>query len=147
MVDSAPQKIADDNISKMLLQDVEQEARRQELLPNSELVPAEQLFGKAQNNRNNQSDTFDDKAFSFLEAAAAYYNNKQMDTVMFKISVANYARFKGHGMFTRFANHLKANSYNLDELQAFRDSACSYYLEALGIFNALGERIIYKSYF
>lgn len=140
MVDSAPQKIADDNISKMLLQDVEQEARRQELLPNSELVPAEQLFGKAQNNRNNQSDTFDDKAFSFLEAAAAYYNNKQMDTVMFKISVANYARFKGHGMFTRFANHLKANSYNLDELQAFRDSACSYYLEALGIFNALGEK-------
>lgn len=140
MVDSAPQKIADDNISKMLLQDVEQEARRQELLPNSELVPAEQLFGKAQNNRNSQSDTFDDKAFSFLEAAAAYYNNKQMDTVMFKISVANYARFKGHGMFTRFANHLKANSYNLDELQAFRDSACSYYLEALGIFNALGEK-------
>ena len=140
IVDSASQKIADDNISKMLLQDVEQEAHRQELLPNSELVPAEQLFGKAQNNRNNQSDTYDDKAFSFLEAAAAYYNNKQMDTVMFKISVANYARFKGHGMFTRFANHLKTNSYNLDELQAFRDSACSYYLEALGVFNALGEK-------
>ena len=140
VVDSAPQNNVDDNISKMLLQDVEQEAHRQELLPSSELVPAEQLFGKAQNNRNSQSDTYDDKAFSFLEAAAAYYNNKQMDTVMFKISVANYARFKGHGMFARFANHLKANSYNLDELQAFRDSACSYYLEALGIFNALGEK-------
>lgn len=139
VVDSAPQNNVDDNISKMLLQDVEQEAHRQELLPSSELVPAEQLFGKAQNNRNSQSDTYDDKAFSFLEAAAAYYNNKQMDTVMFKISVANYARFKGHGMFTRFANHLKANSYNLDELQAFRDSACSYYVEALGIFNTLGE--------
>ena len=59
---------------------------------------------------------------------------------MFKISIANYARFKGHGMFTRFSNHLKANSYNIEELQAFRDSACSYYLEALGVFNALGEK-------
>ena len=140
MVDLAPQNIANDNISKMLLQDVEQEAHRQELLPSSEIVPAEQLFGKAQNNRNSQSDTFDDKAFSFLEAAAAYYSNKQTDTVMFKISVANYARFKGHGMYTRFSNQLKANSYNIEELQAFRDSACSYYLEALGIFNALGEK-------
>lgn len=139
-IDSLSRDIVDENISKMLLQDVEQEAHRQELLPSSEIVPAEQLFGKAQNNRNSLSDTYDDKAYSFLEAAAAYYNNKQTDTVMFKISIANYARFKGHGMFTRFANHLKANSYNLDELQAFRDSACSYYLEALGIFNALEEK-------
>ena len=138
--DSPSRDIIDENISKMLLQDVEQEAHRQELLPSNEIVPAEQLFGKAQNNRNSQSDTYDDKAFSFLEAAAAYYNNKQTDTVMFKISVANYARFKGHGMFTRFSNYLKANSYKIEELQAFRDSACSYYLEALGVFNALGEK-------
>ena len=133
------QEIVDDNISKMLLQDVEQEAHRQELLPSSELMPAEQLFGKAQNNRNSLSDTYDDKAFSFLEAAAAYYNNKQTDTIMFKISVANYARFKGHGMFTRFSNLQKNNNSNLVELQALRDSACSYYIEALGISNQLGE--------
>ena len=139
-IDSLSRDIVDENISKMLLQDVEQEAHRQELLPSSEIVPAEQLFGKAQNNRNSLSDTYDDKAYSFLEAAAAYYNNKQTDTVMFKISIANYARFKGHGMFTRFSNHLKANSYSLNELQAFRDSACSYYIEALGIFNTLGEK-------
>lgn len=133
------QEIVDGNISKMLLQDVEQEAHRQELLPSSELMPAEQLFGKAQNNRNSLSDTYDDKAFSFLEAAAAYYNNKQTDTIMFKISVANYARFKGHGMFTRFSNLQKNNNSNLVELQALRDSACSYYIEALGISNQLGE--------
>lgn len=139
-IDSLSRDIVDENISKMLLQDVEQEAHRQELLPSSEIVPAEQLFGKAQNNRNSLSDTYDDKAYSFLEAAAAYYNNKQTDTVMFNISIANYARFKGHGMFTRFSNHLKANSYSLNELQAFRDSACSYYIEALGIFNTLGEK-------
>ena len=139
-IDSLSRDIVDENISKLLLQDVEQEAHRQELLPSSEIVPAEQLFGKAQNNRNSLSDTYDDKAYSFLEAAAAYYNNKQTDTVMFKISIANYARFKGHGMFTRFSNHLKANSYSLNELQAFRDSACSYYIEALGIYNTLGEK-------
>lgn len=139
-IDTVHRNIDGYNISKMLLHDVEQEAHRQELLPNSELVPAEQLFGKAQNNRNSQSDTYDEKAFSFLEAAAAYYNNKQTDTVMFKISIANYARFKGDGMFTRFSNHLKTNFYNLDELQAVRDSACSYYIEALSISDTLGEK-------
>ena len=51
-IDSLSRDIVDENISKMLLQDVEQEAHRQELLPSSEIVPAEQLFGKAQNNRN-----------------------------------------------------------------------------------------------
>lgn len=64
-IDSLSRDIVDENISKMLLQDVEQEAHRQELLPSSEIVPAEQLFGKAQNNRNNLSDTYDDKAYSF----------------------------------------------------------------------------------
>ena len=58
---------------------------------------------------------------------------------MYQISVANYARLKGHGMFARFANLIRNNTGELKELQAFRDSACCYYVEALGIFNALGE--------
>ena len=33
-----------DSISKMLLEDVCQEAKRQELLPSNEIIPAEQLF-------------------------------------------------------------------------------------------------------
>ena len=139
---------SDGMISKMLLQDVEQEAHRQELLPSNEIIPAEQLFGKAQSSiRNGQSETYEDKASSFLEAAAAFYNNRQTDTIMFKISVANYARLKGHGMFTRFSSLLKTNSSNLAELQALRDSACSYYIEALGIFNILGEKIFLQELF
>lgn len=129
-----------DSISKMLLQDVEQEARRQELLPVEEVVPAEQLFGRAQNNRNNQSESFENKAFFFLEAAAAYYNNKQMDTIMFKIAVANYALCKGHGMFARFSNLIRTNTGEVSDIQAYRDSASSYYIEALVIFNILGEK-------
>jgi hypothetical protein len=128
------------SMSEMLLQDVEQEAHRLELLPTDEVVLPEQLFGKAQNNRNNPSETFENKASLFLEAAAAYYNNKQTDTIMFKISIANFARLKGHGMFTRFSNLLDSNSWELSTLQALRDSACSYYIEALGVFNALGEK-------
>ena len=131
---------ANEAISKMLLQDIEQEAHRLELLNSSETVTAEQLFGKAQNNRDNNSKTYEDRASLFLEAAAAYYNNKQADTVMFKISIANYARLRGHAMFARFSSHLMSDSYKLDELQAFRDSACSYYIEALGVFNNLGEK-------
>lgn len=129
-----------DSISKMLLEDVCQEAKRQELLPSNEIIPAEQLFGRAQNKRNDQSVSFEDKAQLFLEAAGAYYNSKQTSTIMYKISVANYARLKGHGMYARFANLIGNDSTELIELQALRDSACSYYVEALEIFNTLGEK-------
>lgn len=129
-----------DSISKMLLEDVCQEAKRQELLPSNEIIPAEQLFGRAQNKRNDQSVSFEGKAQLFLEAAGAYYNSKQTSTIMYKISVANYARLKGHDMYARFANLIGNDSTELIELQALRDSACSYYVEALGIFNTLGEK-------
>lgn len=130
----------DDSISKMLLEDVRQEANRQEFLPSNEIVPAEQLFGRAQNKRNDSTESFEDKAQLFLEAAGAYHNAKQTTTIMYRISVANYARMKGHGMYSRFANLIRNNSGEFVELQALRDSACSYYVEALGIFNSLGEK-------
>lgn len=130
----------DNSISRMLLEDVRQEAKRQELLPANEITPAEQLFGKAQNNRNNSTESFEEKAQLFLEAAGAYYNSKQTSTIMYQISVANYARLKGHSMYARFANLTRNTTGELYELQACRDSACSYYVEALGIFNALGEK-------
>lgn len=66
---------------------------------------------------------------------------------MYKISVANYARLKGHGMYARFANLIGNDSTELIELQALRDSACSYYVEALGIFNTLGEKIILENFY
>lgn len=94
----------DDSISRMLLEDVRQEAKRQELLPVNAIIPAEQLFGKAQNNRNNSTESFEEKAQLFLEAAGAYYNSKQTSTIMYKISVAYYARLKGHSMYAKFAN-------------------------------------------
>lgn len=129
-----------DSISKMLLEDVCQEAKRQELLPSNEIIPAEQLFGRAQNKRNDQSVSFEGKAQLFLEAAGAYYNSKQTSSIMYKISVANYARLKGHGMYARFANLIRNNTGEFAELQALCDCACSYYIEALGIFNSLGEK-------
>lgn len=128
-----------DEISRMLIQDVKKEAHRLEILPNNESIPADVLFGKAQKQRNDDSETYEDRGLLFLEAAAAYYNNKQTDTNMFKISVANYARLRGHGMFVRFSNLIENNDLNIQALQTFRDSACSYYVESLGIFNLLGE--------
>ena len=129
-----------DSISKMLLEDVCQEAKRQELLPSNEIIPAEQLFGRAQNKRNDDTESFEGKAQLFLEAAGAYYNTKQTSSIMYKISVANYARMKGHGMYARFANLIRNNTGEFAELQALCDCACSYYIEALGIFNSLGEK-------
>ena len=129
-----------DSISKMLPEDVCQEAKRQELLPSNEIIPAEQLFGRAQNKRNDDTESFEGKAQLFLEAAGAYYNTKQTSSIMYKISVANYARMKGHGMYARFANLIRNNTGEFAELQALCDCACSYYIEALGIFNSLGEK-------
>ena len=119
----------------MLLEDVCQEAKRQELLPSNEIIPAEQLFGRAQNKRNDDTESFEGKAQLFLEAAGAYYNTKQTSSIMY-----NYARMKGHGMYARFANLIRNNTGEFAELQALCDCACSYYIEALGIFNSLGEK-------
>lgn len=136
-----PQEVmsTDNIVSEMLLEDVRQEAHRQELLPSTEFVSAEQLFINAQKKGTEATDSFEEKAQLYLEVAAACYNSKQTSTIMYQISVANYARLKGHGMFTRFANLIRNNTGELKELQAYRDSACSYYVEALGIFNTLGE--------
>lgn len=131
--------LTDSDISEMLLEDVRQEAHRQELLPAVEVTSAEQLFINAQKKTTDTTDSFEDKALLYLEAAAACYNTKQTSTIMFQKSVAHYARLKGHGMYARFANLIRNNTGELKELQAFQDSACSYYVEALGIFNTLGE--------
>lgn len=131
---------ADIIISEMLLEDVRQEAHRQELLPSTEVISAEQLFINAQNKGTETTDSFEDKALLYLEASAACFNSRQTSTIMYQISVANYARLKGHSMYARFANLIRNNTGELYELQACRDSACSYFVEALGIFNALGEK-------
>lgn len=129
-----------DFISNMLLQDVEQEAHRQELLPTNEIIPAEELLREAQSQRDNQSKTNEEKASLYLEAAAAYYNSDQTETNIFKALIAYYALFKGHGMFARFSNLIRTNTGEISDIQAYRDSASSYYIEALIIFNVLGEK-------
>lgn len=130
-----------DSISEMLLQDVLEEAHRQELLPSTDIVSADILLGEAQRNRDNKDKTYEDKAKSFLQAAGSFYNNGQTNTFMYKTSIANYARLKGQGMFERFANALRNNDIDVHKLHAFQDSACSYYVEALSIFNTLGDKI------
>ena len=139
-IDNGSEDIAINTISDMLLQDVEQEAHRQELLSNNEIVPAEQLLREAQNQRENQQKTNEEKATLYLEAAAAYYNSDQTETNIFKASIAYYALFKGHGMFARFSNLIRTNTGAISDIQAYRDSASSYYIEALVIFNVLGEK-------
>lgn len=129
-----------ESISNMLLQDVEQEAHRQELLPTNEIIPAEELLKEAQSQRESQSKTNEEKASLYLEAAAAYYNSNQAETNIFKASIAYYALFKGHGMFARFSNLIRTNTGEISDIRAYRDSASSYYIEALVIFNVLGEK-------
>ena len=126
--------------SRMLVQDVKQKAGEQELQSQESQNSAAQLFGKAQKDRENTSIAIEERAEMFLNAAAAYYNSNQVDTNMYKTAVANYARMKGQGMFSHFVDAVHKDSGNLLTLQAYKDSACSYYLEALGIYNTLGDK-------
>lgn len=127
--------------SRMLMQDVILRAKDLNLQPQSSQASAAQLFGKAQNSRNDESIAIEERADLFLSAAAAYYNDNRTESeLLFKIAVANYAKMKGQSMYSRFTEVAKSFSGNLLELQAYRDSACSYFLEALGIYNSLGEK-------
>lgn len=122
-------------VSKMLQQDVEQTASSM----SSEGDPEQFLsraFGESAPSSNK---TFEVKAQFFLEAAACYLLRKEDSKDGYKRAVANYARMKGNAMFARLQNSIHSFPENKNELLAFSDSACSYYTEALGIYNDLKQ--------
>ena len=137
-----------DGISKMLIQDVENKAREQEVQQQGGQNSALDLYNKAQNNRENINIPIAERSDAFLASAAAFVNSKQTKTLMYQVSVANYARLRGQEMYIRFAELVKNyDAENLAQLYAFRDSACCYFLEALGIYNILGEKTYLQELF
>ncbi len=124
------------SVSTMLQQDVEQAVTSMSV----DSDPDQLLSRAVEESGPGSNKTYEVKAQFFLEAAACYWIRKEYNETGFKNAVANYARMKGDAMFTRVQNSLHLFPENKDELLAYCDSACSYYTEALGIFNELKQR-------
>ena len=122
-------------VSRMLQQDVETIATSMSADSSPALLLKRALVESAPSSNK----TFEVKAQFFLEAAACFWIRKEVNSKDYKSAVANYARMKGNAMFTRLQNSIHLFPENKNELLAYSDSACSYYTEALGIFNELKQ--------
>lgn len=133
---SSSGEIGQFSVSKMLQQDVEQIATSL----SADANPDNLLHRALKESSPSSNKTFEVKAQFFLEAAACYWTHKEDSKAGYKNAVANYARMKGDAMYTMLQNTIHFFPENKNSLLAYSDSACSYYTEALGIFNELKQK-------
>ncbi len=124
-------------ISGMLFQDVEQFANSQDSLDAEDASSPQELYDMAVMASVDATKTFEARAQLFLIAAAAYYNDSQKDAVEFKLSIAHYARMKGNSLLNKIGDSVQSYPDSSELLISECDSARSYYLEALGLYNDL----------
>ena len=94
-----------------------------------------------------EKETYYSRAQYFLESAVAYKITNQVDAKEYWESMANYASMRGNAMFNRVSELLQNYPETRDELVASCDSAKSYFVEALGIYNDLGKRHYLQDHF
>ena len=126
-------------VSRMLIQDVEQYAKSQATLDEEESTPLE-LFNMAEMASTDTTKSFEFRAQMFLDAAAAYYNANLSSNTQFKLAVAHYARMKGNSLMAKITESVQQYPDSQSLLIAECDSARSYYLEALGLYNDLAQK-------
>lgn len=124
-------------VSKMLQQDVEQRINDIDL---DKIQDPKSFYDRAIASMKDNNKTFETRAQLFLDAAAVYLYMRKDSLLQYKNSVAHYARMKGNSMYNRVSQFIIKYPESHDELIAFCDSARSYFLEALGIYNDLGQK-------
>lgn len=135
------QTIAQDIVvSRMLIQDVEQYAKTQATLEGEEGSSPLELFNMAEIASSDTTKSFEFRAQMFLDAAAAYYNANDSSKTEFKLAVAHYARMKGNSLVAKISESVQQYPDSQSHLIAECDSARSYYLEALGLYNDLAQK-------
>lgn len=135
------QNIAQDvAVSRMLIQDVEQYAKTQATLEGEEGSSPLELFNMAEVASSDTTKSFEFRAQMFLDAAAAYYNANDSSKTEFKLAVAHYARMKGNSLVAKISESVQQYPDSQSHLIAECDSARSYYLEALGLYNDLAQK-------
>lgn len=125
------------SVSKMLIQDVEQYAKSQNSTESEDLASPEALYNAAEFSSGDSTKSFESRAQLFLDAAAAFYNENRTSEKEFQMSIAHYARMKGNSYYTMISNSVQKYPDSRTQLIAECDSAKSYYVEALGLYNDL----------
>lgn len=127
-------------VSRMLIQDVEQYAKTQATLEGEESSSPLELFNMAEVASSDTTKSFEFRAQMFLDAAAAYLNANMPSKTEFKLAVAHYARMKGNSLVAKISESVQQYPDSQSHLIAECDSARSYYLEALGLYNDLDQK-------
>lgn len=127
-------------VSRMLIQDVEQYAKTQATLEGEESSSPLELFNMAEVAGSDTTKSFEFRAQMFLDAAAAYLNANMSSKTEFKLAVAHYARMKGNSLVAKISESVQQYPDSQSHLIAECDSARSYYLEALGLYNDLAQK-------
>lgn len=121
-------------VSEMLQQDVEEHENNSEF---SEVQDLDRLYDRANGSSKDNTKTFESRAQLFLDAAAAFYRANKDGVIQYKYCVAHYARMKGNSLMLKIAESVQQYPDSRARLIAECDSAKSYYLEALGLYNDL----------
>lgn len=132
------------SVSKLLLQDIEERLRYSDTL---EIQNPLSSYKRAMSSLKDEKETYYSRAQYFLESAVAYKITNQVDAKEYWESMANYASMRGNAMFNRVSELLQNYPETRDELVASCDSAKSYFVEALGIYNDLGKRHYLQDHF
>ena len=127
-------------VSRMLIQDVEQYAKTQISLDGEEESSPIELFNTAVVASSDDTKSFEFRAQMFLDAAAAYLNAGMTSKTEFKLAVAHYARMKGNSLMAKITESVQQYPDSQSHLIAECDSARSYYLEALELYNDLAQK-------
>ena len=127
-------------VSRMLIQDVEQYAKTQATLEGEEGSSPLELYNMAEVAGSDTTKSFEFRAQMFLDAAAAYLNASMSSKTEFKLAVAHYARMKGNSLVAKISESVQQYPDSQSHLIAECDSARSYYLEALGLYNDLAQK-------
>ena len=131
--------IKSSSVSKLLLQDIDERLRLSDSL---EFQDPLAIYKRAVKSISDEKETYYSRAQYFLESAVAYKLSNQLDSKEYWLSIANYASMRGNAMFNRVSELLHNYPETQDELVASCDSAKSYFVEALGIYNDLSGFII-----
>jgi len=134
-------------VSPMLQRDIELADYRDEQIlrrGNPTVDDANRLLREAEKTKNTE---FIERYPIFLEAAKAFSELSELSYELehYYRALARYAMFKGGALVSQFQRELTIKNYDLGELRRIRDSATSYYLEALVLQTNVDPRFVLVS--
>ena len=136
--------IKSSSISKLLLQDIDERLKHSDSM---ELKDPLTTYKRAINSISDEKENYYSRSQYFLESAVLFRLSNITGAKEYWMSMANYASMRGNAMFNRVSDLLQNYPETRDELIASCDSAKSYFVEALGIYNDLGEKLYLQDHF